>query len=210
MKLPFYSVFDFTDGQLAVVRDFDVAYDVATSKSEERKIIKHVAKDAIGVSVWGSITGFKGTTEVDVVNPNKLLLKACVGGDSKLVEYLLDKKGADVNYQGYQEENPLLFASKNGHLNVVKALVARGVWIESHCGEALRLAVNAGHKEVVKFLIKKGIVHYVTWATEKMGPEIKMLALRPSVVRLRNEHAKKFFAWVGRYGHFEYPRVYPY
>lgn len=207
MQLPFYSVFDFTEGQIAVVKDFDFAYDIATSKSEGRKIVKHVTKNAIGISVWGALTGFKDTADVDVVNPNRILHKACIGGDTKLVEYLIDKKGADVHYN---EDISLREASKNGHVNVVKALVARGAWIETHTGEALRIAVVAGHKEVVKFLIKKGVVHFVTFAIDHMGPEVEMVALRPSVVRLRNKHAKKFFEWVGRYGHFEYPRVYPY
>jgi hypothetical protein len=205
MQLPYYSVFDFTEGQLAVVRDFDVAYDVATSKSEGRKIIKHVVKNAIGVSVWGSTTGFKGTADVDVTDPNKLLHKASVCGDAKFVEYLLDKKGADVHYRA---DLPLISASKNGHCDVAKVLIDKGAWIDGQ--EPIRQAIKGGHKEVVKLLIEKGVIHYIQLAVEHMGPEIELVASRPSVVRLRNKHAKKYFAWVGRYGHFEKPLVYPY
>ena len=53
-------------------------------------------------------------------------------------------------------DQPLIWASRNGHLDIVKYLVGKGANIHADDDEALRLASHYGHLEVVKYLVEKG------------------------------------------------------
>ena len=58
---------------------------------------------------------------------NEQLLKACEKGDEKIVEQLLSVLPyADINHAGIYGFTALIWASQNGHLEVVKLLHSIG------------------------------------------------------------------------------------
>ena len=88
------------------------------------------------------------------------LFSAARAGQREIVELLLSKD-ADVNDQEAESgETPLTAAAANGHLDVVKLLVAtpgdpdRRQWMEQ---TALLAAADSGRLEVVKLLLAKGV-----------------------------------------------------
>jgi hypothetical protein len=187
MKTPYYVVVDWVDGQIAILRDFDISYGIATETTEGRKIVMCTSKDTPGVSVWGSSCGFMGI-DIPVKDANKLLLKASSYGDVKLVRYLLTEKDADVHYD---EDMSLRCACRLGHYNVVKTLVNKGARMDIHDGRALNTAVMNGHKNIVKFLLEKGALHIsvaiqAARGDDEMHTLINTIAFDPSVVKIRN------------------------
>jgi len=64
-----------------------------------------------------------------------------------------------VNTATNRGSTPLFFAARQGHLEVVKMLSAKGAKIDSGdsiAGSAVTAAAYGGHVEVVRFLISKG------------------------------------------------------
>ena len=65
---------------------------------------------------------------------------------------MFEKLGGDIHEAG---NFPLILASHNGHLDVVKYLVEHGVNIKT-LNESLHLAARNGHLNIVKYLIENG------------------------------------------------------
>ncbi len=82
-----------------------------------------------------------------------LLIHAADLGHLGIVKYLVEEKEADINYQ---KERALDNASFNGHLFVVKYLVAKGANIHSESENPLIYASYNGKLSVVRFLVTKG------------------------------------------------------
>ncbi|MCC6005140.1 MAG: ankyrin repeat domain-containing protein [Thermofilum sp.] len=59
---------------------------------------------------------------------NEELLKAAADGDAAKVKELLEK-GADANARDRDGLTPLHYAAKHGHVNVVKLLIEKGVYV---------------------------------------------------------------------------------
>ncbi len=86
------------------------------------------------------------------------LLHACIIGDSKRVRSLLEG-GADVNIRGALEMTPLMIASQDGNVDVVKILLLKGADIKAQnvVGQtALRLAMLRERRAVVALLQSYG------------------------------------------------------
>ncbi|MFA6263790.1 MAG: ankyrin repeat domain-containing protein [Candidatus Babeliales bacterium] len=91
-------------------------------------------------------------------NPDCVLISAAWHGRQNIVELALDK-GAHVDatingaltpeYFGFF--TPLIYASLNGHTNVVKTLIEHHA--NAHCFWAISYAAGRGHAEIVKLLI---------------------------------------------------------
>ena len=65
----------------------------------------------------------------------------------------------NVNGKGYNDSTALLYAAVNGHMEVVKVLVARGADVDAQDsvgGTALMYAVWKGHTDVVRILLAAG------------------------------------------------------
>jgi ankyrin repeat protein len=94
------------------------------------------------------------------------LMTAAAVGNEKMVELLLDHKAnpncivREGDYQGnYQGFTPLMFASMNGHLKVVKALLARGAVVSQKAkngATATSLSRKSGHWKITQFLLDHG------------------------------------------------------
>lgn len=85
---------------------------------------------------------------------NTLLVQYSVEGKIDKVKELL-QQGADPNIPGLIGETPLITASMNGHLDVVKLLFEWDPNIKNK-ERALVQASMSGHKNVVEFLLDRG------------------------------------------------------
>eukprot|EP00043_Microstomoeca_roanoka_P015864 m.159404 g.159404 ORF g.159404 m.159404 type:complete len:126 (-) comp16347_c2_seq8:861-1238(-) len=86
------------------------------------------------------------------------LLDAAKEGDGDGVQSAI-ARGADVNCSDCDNNTPLHWASRNGHLDVARLLIERGadVMTENECNEMpLHFASRNGHLDVVRLLIERG------------------------------------------------------
>jgi len=93
---------------------------------------------------------------------NTFLHRAAQNGDLKLVHFFLNH-GCPLSLESFDclEHTPLIWASKNGHAEVVDYLLWKGAdpnaCLEARIGTtALIEAVKGGHAEVVKLLLEAG------------------------------------------------------
>jgi ankyrin repeat protein len=84
---------------------------------------------------------------------NTMLSKACEYGKLNIVIYLHTILGASIhtNY-----DDPIVYASGGGHLDVVRYLVENGVSVHVHDESPISNAVKNDHLETVKYLISQG------------------------------------------------------
>ena len=90
------------------------------------------------------------------------------------------KRGANIDNArkiDYIYRTPLIKASQNGYLEVVKYLVEQGANVSTNNDYSLRMASRYGHLEVVKYLVDQG-----------------------ANVHARNDDALR---WASRYGHLK-------
>ena len=112
--------------------------------------------------------------------------------------------GADIHAQS---DCPLLAASANNHLDVVKFLVAKGADVHARDDAALRWASEKGHLDVVKFLVAKGAdVHAwddyaLRWASANNQLDVvKFLVAKGADVHARDDAA---LGWASANNHLE-------
>lgn len=84
-------------------------------------------------------------------HPNYIFMKAVEKGELTLVIYAL-QKGANFELKG---GDALFYAAKNGHLDVVKYLVERGINLHGYTSLLVGPS-SRGHSDIVKYLIDKG------------------------------------------------------
>lgn len=76
---------------------------------------------------------------------------ACANGQIDMVMYHVEVGGEDIHIRGDQA---LMFAAQNGHLNVIKYLIANGANVYSRRGKVLQQAIEHGHINVVRYLVE--------------------------------------------------------
>ena len=91
------------------------------------------------------------------------LHSAIQGGQTEMVEYLIDHTDVNVELPRFDGFKPLLLAAIKGYSDIVKLLVERGnadieAEDENHGGRALHYAAIFGHSEIVEYLLAHGAV----------------------------------------------------
>ncbi len=111
-------------------------------KNNQIKTAEFLVQDC-GAKIDGDIEGMP------------ILSWAARNGHSKLAKYLLERKELDVDVQDQNGFTPLMYASVNGHKQVVEDLVNAGAEVgklDSGGYAALTYAKEAGREEIVAFL----------------------------------------------------------
>ena len=88
---------------------------------------------------------------------NPMLFLAVKDGSSKVIDYLTNLPGIDINLANQSGETPLMIASIEGNLAVVKYLVlTKKADINNSGWTPLQYACTRGHLEVAQFLVANG------------------------------------------------------
>ncbi|KAJ9443687.1 putative ankyrin repeat protein L63 [Diplonema papillatum] len=95
------------------------------------------------------------------MDAKKLILEACENGNLNDIRRAIsiDRNCVNTARSNFYGNTALYTASKNGHLEVVKELIAAGAKLHApnmNSATALHLASQNGHLEVVKELIAAG------------------------------------------------------
>lgn len=106
------------------------------------------------------------------------LLWTVKSGDAQTLEWMIEK-GGGVNKTSLVEDSPLIYASRNGKMDIVELLIENGASLnyKNHFTEntALVEAVLAGHSHIMEYLLDEGAdVAY----RDKYGTTLLMLAAR--------------------------------
>ena len=89
---------------------------------------------------------------------NEQLIYASRDGDLATVRRLLSSKGVDVNYKNGWGSPALIWASYNGHIDVVKTLLEHNAKVDIQRNDGYTALMGAGHNdhiEVVKALLER-------------------------------------------------------
>jgi ankyrin repeat protein len=98
------------------------------------------------------------TPDQDNYDANRLLFRATLSGDRRLVEEAL-ASGADPNASGPGRETPLHWAAEKGWLDITKLLIQKGANPNArnqHRHTPLHLASQQGDSRLVQFLMASG------------------------------------------------------
>ena len=80
---------------------------------------------------------------------------ACLGGHMDVI-HLLIARGATLDHEGSDSKGPLYLASSGGHVDVISFLLEAGVGPGPVWQDALEVAVESGHAQVVEVLLARG------------------------------------------------------
>jgi len=89
----------------------------------------------------------------------KLFLEACEDGNLKKIKEIFKKSKIDINYRNNSNKTGLIYASKNGHINIVKFLVENGADLniqDINNNTALMFAIFYNNTEIAQYLITQG------------------------------------------------------
>ena len=138
-----------------------------------------------------------------VVNGWPLLVTAAKKGRMRTLMLLL-AMGADIDAQNYSDESALSIAADNGHLEVVKILLANHAQVNTHESAlgltALHQAVFENHSAIVHELIKAGALLDLCYKDNETALHmaipfkhtriIKMLIAAGAKTDLKNDNGK--------------------
>ncbi|XP_067661916.1 putative ankyrin repeat protein RF_0381 [Haliotis asinina] len=90
-----------------------------------------------------------------------ILHSACLGGDVKVVKYVLSQNMLDINSREQCGRTAVMLAAENGHKDVVELLVEKGAdlsLVDETADNVLHCACRGGDAGVVKYILSKNRV----------------------------------------------------
>eukprot|EP00742_Colponemidia_sp_Colp-10_P012243 GILJ01013714.1.p1 GENE.GILJ01013714.1~~GILJ01013714.1.p1 ORF type:complete len:279 (+),score=50.62 GILJ01013714.1:303-1139(+) len=125
------------------------------------------------------VRAFVSASSLPVEDCNALLVKAaCSYGALKVLKWLVEERNASVVRGDKNGDTPVLIATRNGHVEVLRYLCNKGANIEHPYpgeGTPLIFAARSGQLDLVMFLVQQGAnVH----ATTMRGETPLLVAIR--------------------------------
>jgi ankyrin repeat protein len=152
-----------------------------TLSNEEKEKIRLLNRSLLNYASRGNLEGIRSmiaqgaNVEYSWDNQDTPLHKACAAGHTKAALLLIRKCGAKINVRNFDNETPLILASKAGDIRVVRELIRRkanlNVQVE-HSKSALDWAARHGQLKVIDKLIKTpGIerINHALWYAAREG-----------------------------------------
>jgi len=170
---------------------------VTFAQTEAQRVNFAKAAKFDDVSVVKSLIAAGVSPNTEDQNGNPMLILAIRDNSTNVLELLLSNKNIDVDISNKQGETPLMMASIDGNLPIVKALVLQNKAKINHIGwTPLHYACAKGHLEVAQFLVANAAdvdARAPNWTTPLMmatqsGNEelVKFLLDKGADLRMRN------------------------
>ncbi|XP_067661852.1 ankyrin repeat and protein kinase domain-containing protein 1-like [Haliotis asinina] len=115
-----------------------------------------------------------------------ILHSACLGGDVKVVKYVLSQNILDINGRVRCGRTAVMLAAENGHKDVVEMLIDKeaDVSLVDETGDnVLHCACRGGHAEVVKYILSKKMVDINSLVHGKKTPTMVAIERQLDVVK---------------------------
>ncbi|MCF8010205.1 MAG: ankyrin repeat domain-containing protein [Clostridiales bacterium] len=100
----------------------------------------------------------KELEDMNISNDRETFFKTVDEGNNLAVEIFIDA-GMDTEVKNVYDATPLILASYNGHLSMIKSLFKKGANVNTQSEDgitALMAAVHKGHLDIIKELIDNG------------------------------------------------------
>ncbi|XP_048247108.1 ankyrin repeat domain-containing protein 50-like isoform X1 [Haliotis rufescens] len=104
---------------------------------------------------------------------NSILHLACLGGDMKIVKYVLSQNMADINSKNQNGETPVMLAALQGQKQLLLFLLGQHADmspLDNAGNNILHLACCGGNIEVVNYVLLQNIVHIDSRGREGKTP----------------------------------------
>jgi ankyrin repeat protein len=134
----------------------------ATNPNSTNNFIKEI-DDLFNDIIFDDIEGVKKKLLKDEMSPNTIdkygnpaIVVAARESKNKVLKFLSDSKGINLELTNKLGENALMFLSLNGNLEFVRYLVNdKHAAVDKDGWTALHYAATKGHLDIVKFLVSK-------------------------------------------------------
>ena len=129
---------------------------VSNIEIKNKKLVTDLLSSILKSDLEGVKTSIKLGADVNIYLDNNnsfLIIEAVKIGNIDIIKELVES-GADVDREDTGRISTLMYASKNGHLEVVKYLVANGspMYDISNDFTAFSLAIENGHDDIAKYI----------------------------------------------------------
>ncbi|XP_071085594.1 serine/threonine-protein phosphatase 6 regulatory ankyrin repeat subunit A-like [Haliotis cracherodii] len=101
---------------------------------------------------------------------------ACVGGNVRIVEYIISQDSVDLPSKDKEGQTPIMLAAKNGHKNVFDLLVKKGcslTTVDNSGRNILHCARVGGNVQIVEYIISQDLVDLTSKDEEGQTPMLK-------------------------------------
>ena len=138
-------------------RDQEAADAAITETAEDRVFTAVLQDDVMAVARFLESGGNVNTKRTDG-DQETLLIDACLGGKTNIVELLI-KHGADPNIQTKYGRTAIMKTCVGGHTGIAKLLLDHGADVNTRSklgGAAITSAAHSGNVDLLRLLVSKG------------------------------------------------------